>query len=122
MPAAKKPTRQSKTMWFTPRERQVLDGICRARTNEQIGKTIALSTAAVKFHVGALLKKLRLKTREQILIWAFQHPEALHTGKTTETKLHKTGCECGSPYCAAMSPITLPSHGNIDTRTRLRES
>jgi DNA-binding NarL/FixJ family response regulator len=51
---------------FTPREQQVLDGICESLSNKEIGNRINLTERTVKFHVTSLFAKVGVKSRRDL--------------------------------------------------------
>ena len=50
---------------LTPRQREVLELIARGRTNAEIAQRLGLSLDGAKWHVGEILSKLNLDSREQ---------------------------------------------------------
>lgn len=50
---------------LTPRERDVLKGLCAGACNKQIGRELGLSPVTVKLHVRSILRKMRVKTRSE---------------------------------------------------------
>ncbi len=50
---------------LTPRQREVLELIVRGRTNAEIAQRLGLSLDGAKWHVGEILSKLNLDSREQ---------------------------------------------------------
>ena len=57
---------------LSPRERQVLAGLARGRSNRQMARAFALSEETVKSHVSSILGKLRLADRTQAAIFGLQ--------------------------------------------------
>jgi two-component system nitrate/nitrite response regulator NarL len=57
---------------LTPRERQVLDLIADGLSNKLIARQLDLSLGTVKVHVKHLFKKLRLRTRVEVAVWAMR--------------------------------------------------
>lgn len=57
------------------RDRSIIAGLARAQTNESLRADLGLSIGTVKQCVSQVLRKLRLKTRGEITVWALAHPE-----------------------------------------------
>jgi two-component system nitrate/nitrite response regulator NarL len=55
---------------LTPRERQMLDLIADGLSNKGIARQLDLSLGTVKVHVKHLFRKLRLRTRVEVAVWA----------------------------------------------------
>jgi DNA-binding NarL/FixJ family response regulator len=53
---------------LTRRERQVLDMAARGLTNPQIAKALDLTVHAVKFHLGAVYRKLDVSNRTEAAV------------------------------------------------------
>lgn len=58
---------------LTTKEREVLDCVARGLSNVEVGRLIFASESTVKTHVGAILRKLRLRDRVQIVVFAHEH-------------------------------------------------
>jgi len=58
---------------LTGKERQVFAAIGRGLTNTEIAAHIHASESTVKTHVGAVLRKLALRDRVQIVVFAHEH-------------------------------------------------
>ena len=58
---------------LTPRENDALMRLVRGRSNAEIARELFLSEATVKTHVAAILRKLELRDRTQVVIWAYEH-------------------------------------------------
>ena len=58
---------------LTDKEREVFDAVARGRSNAEIAAEVFLSESTVKTHVGAVLRKLALRDRVQIVVFAHEH-------------------------------------------------
>lgn len=58
---------------LTDKEREVFEAVARGASNAEIAAALFLSESTVKTHVGAVLRKLVLRDRVQIVVFAHQH-------------------------------------------------
>ena len=58
---------------LTEKEREVFDAVSRGLSNTEIAGLIFASESTVKTHVGAILRKLALRDRVQIVVFAHEH-------------------------------------------------
>jgi DNA-binding NarL/FixJ family response regulator len=58
---------------LTDKEREVFDAVARGLSNAEIGAQVFASESTVKTHVGAILRKLGLRDRVQIVVFAHEH-------------------------------------------------
>ncbi len=58
---------------LTTKEREVLDCVARGLSNVEVGRLIFASESTVKTHVGAILRKLELRDRVQVVVFAHEH-------------------------------------------------
>jgi len=58
---------------LTPREKEVLALIVQGLSNPQIAESLVISLSTVKFHVSAILSKLRAKSRTEVVAIAMQN-------------------------------------------------
>lgn len=58
---------------LTEKEREVFAGVARGWSNTEIGAAIFASESTVKTHVGSILRKLALRDRVQIVVFAHEH-------------------------------------------------
>ncbi|KRE30514.1 response regulator transcription factor [Agromyces sp. Soil535] len=57
---------------LSPREREVAMLLARGASNDEIGRSLFLTGNTVKTHVKAILAKLGLSDRIQVVIWAYE--------------------------------------------------
>lgn len=58
---------------LTDRERDVFSAVARGLSNSEIATLVFSSESTVKTHVGAILRKLSLRDRVQIVVFAHEH-------------------------------------------------
>ncbi|QFT87257.1 Response regulator protein VraR [Bacillus sp. THAF10] len=58
---------------LTEREKEVLSCLVEGLTNKEIGERLFVSDKTVKIHVSKIFKKLNVKSRSQVVIYAVQH-------------------------------------------------
>lgn len=58
---------------LTEKEREVFGAVTRGLSNTEIAGQVFLSESTVKTHVGAILRKLGLRDRVQIVVFAHEH-------------------------------------------------
>jgi DNA-binding NarL/FixJ family response regulator len=58
---------------LTEKERAVFKAVARGLSNAEIGSEIFAGESTVKTHVGAILRKLELRDRVQIVVFAHEH-------------------------------------------------
>lgn len=55
---------------LTPREQQILDQLAAGQSNKLIARELDIAVGTVKVHVKNLMKKLGLKNRVEVALWA----------------------------------------------------
>jgi DNA-binding NarL/FixJ family response regulator len=58
---------------LTDKEREVFGAVAKGRSNAEIAQQVFASESTVKTHVGAILRKLGLRDRVQIVVFAHEH-------------------------------------------------
>ena len=58
---------------LSEKEREVFALVSQGLSNVEIGQTIYASESTVKSHVGAILRKMGLRDRVQVVVAAYQH-------------------------------------------------
>ena len=55
---------------LTARERDMLEGICRGNTDEEMAADLGLSLSTVRNHVASLYRKIGVNRRSAVMVWA----------------------------------------------------
>ncbi len=58
---------------FSPRERDILNGLAQGGSNKEIARTLDLAESTVKIHVQNIFKKLGVSSRVQVALYAAEH-------------------------------------------------
>ena len=58
---------------LTAKEREIVLAVATGRSNSEIAKDLFLSESTVKTHVGSVLRKLGLRDRVQVVVFAYEH-------------------------------------------------
>lgn len=58
---------------LSPREREVFLMVARGLSNAEIATSAYVTTATVKTHIAAILRKLELRSRVQVVVYAHRH-------------------------------------------------
>lgn len=58
---------------LTPRETEVLERVALGESNSEVGAHLHIGTETVKTHVASLLRKLQLRDRIALVVWAHRH-------------------------------------------------
>jgi DNA-binding NarL/FixJ family response regulator len=58
---------------LTEKEREVFEAVARGASNAEVATALFSSESTVKTHVGAILRKLALRDRVQIVVFAHEH-------------------------------------------------
>lgn len=84
------------------RETQILRLLCsEGLQTKEIAVRLRLSANTIAGYVDELLGGLRLGSKNVLIVWGMQHPEAIQ-GEWTDPKMHKPGCLCGRALCAIL--------------------
>jgi DNA-binding NarL/FixJ family response regulator len=67
------PVKENKDTLLTEREREVLLCLVQGMNNKEIAQSLFISDKTVKIHVSKIFKKLDVKSRSQVVIYAVQH-------------------------------------------------
>jgi two-component system nitrate/nitrite response regulator NarL len=58
---------------FSPRERDILNGLAQGGSNKEIARALDLAESTVKIHVQNIFKKLGMSSRVQVALYAAEH-------------------------------------------------
>ncbi len=58
---------------FSPRERDIINGLAQGGSNKEIARTLDLAESTVKIHVQNIFKKLGMTSRVQVALYAAEH-------------------------------------------------
>lgn len=67
------PVKENKDTLLTEREREVLLCLVQGMNNKEIAQSLFISDKTVKIHVSKIFKKLDVKSRSQVVIYAVQN-------------------------------------------------
>lgn len=70
----------SEPVWFTRRERQVLEGLQNGLRNKEIAAGLKISTQTVYFHLSAARRKVGVEDDRALQRWVHLHPEDVDRG------------------------------------------
>ncbi|RJQ26573.1 MAG: DNA-binding response regulator [Peptococcaceae bacterium] len=57
---------------LTARQKEILDLVAKGLTYRDVGEALGIKERTVKYHIGKIMKLLRLKKREQVIAFAVQ--------------------------------------------------
>ena len=60
---------------LTPREKQIVDLISQAKLNKEIAYELHLSEGTIKEYLNKVYRKLGVKNRTELAVWALLNPE-----------------------------------------------
>lgn len=63
---------------LSPRELEVLQLLAQGQTNKQIADTLMIAEGTIKNHVATIYDKLKVNSRAEAVVWAWQHGLADH--------------------------------------------
>ncbi|GAA1719126.1 response regulator transcription factor [Isoptericola hypogeus] len=58
---------------LTPREKEIVDLLCRGSSNAEIAAALYLEPSTVKSHLSRIMTKSGARDRVQLVVWAFGH-------------------------------------------------
>jgi Response regulator containing a CheY-like receiver domain and an HTH DNA-binding domain len=64
---------QEKWKTLTNREREIIQRLLIGEDNKVIAKHMKITIKTVEFHVSNILKKLNMKSRDEVIIWVLKH-------------------------------------------------
>jgi two-component system nitrate/nitrite response regulator NarL len=70
---AEPPERPREYPNLTEREQEILVHLTAGRNNKEIAREMGISDSTVKVHIKHMLRKLRLRSRLEVVVWAHEH-------------------------------------------------
>ena len=70
------------TSVLTAREFEILQLVIAGKTNKAIANEIYISRKTVEFHLGIIYRKVGVRTRLMVVVWALQHGIGTTTQET----------------------------------------
>lgn len=58
---------------LTSREIEILELLANGRDNQEIAKSLGISVKTAAYHVGHILSKLQVKSRQEAGVWAVKN-------------------------------------------------
>jgi two-component system nitrate/nitrite response regulator NarL len=58
---------------LTPRETEILGHIAKCKENKVIARELNIADGTVKLHVRSILRKLGMRSRTEVAVWAVKH-------------------------------------------------
>ncbi len=87
----RKLSKQQNAINLTPRQRQIFNLVAnRGASNKVIAKMLNISESTVKLHMGALLKKYKVRNRTQLAVFAKDQEQQQSTDAAMTAKLFST--------------------------------
>jgi two-component system nitrate/nitrite response regulator NarL len=74
---------KTKIEQLTPRELEIMRVACTGVTNKQIARTLNISEATVRHHLGSIFSKLGVSTRSELVVFGYRHNLASSTAPTS---------------------------------------
>jgi DNA-binding CsgD family transcriptional regulator len=68
---------------------------------KEIAGKLRISSNTVAAHICDMQQALGLHSRNVLVMWGWQHPEAFQ-GEWVDPKMHKPGCRCEGPLCKVL--------------------
>ena len=93
---------------FSPRDRIILELLSLGSSRKHIAYELELSVGALNWHVSEIARRAQVP-RNQLMIYALQHPEALRRDGRPTPGLHPPGCPCTSALCKGRWPLWASS-------------
>src|SRR5688572_6232031 len=67
------------------REAEVADLVRKSLANKEVANTLFVTEKTVKFHLTNIYKKLKIKSRAQLIVWCFNHLQFIEEKPKAET-------------------------------------
>jgi DNA-binding CsgD family transcriptional regulator len=95
--------RNSNEAKASARECEVLKMLCsEAAPTKEIAARMGISESTVTQYIDHMLRTLQLTSRSALMIWGYQHPEAMRGEWVKGIDVHPPRCICGGAFCSLM--------------------
>lgn len=91
---------------LSDRETEIVKCVAKGITNHEAGKELFVTEKTVKFHLTNIYKKINVKSRAQLIVWALPHLGFIETKPQELPKAH-------APYNSSLTEINNCSASSL---------
>jgi DNA-binding CsgD family transcriptional regulator len=90
---------------LSARQAEILRILCgEAPATKDMAARLGLAHHTVDAYIDEMVRILCLGSRQRLIIWALQHPEAM-SGEWCDPDLHPPGCSCAGAFCGILRAL-----------------